>query len=196
MATPVIGKLGPKDKVVLSRAAYHVLGRQGFLPEDRHTELLGGEIYTVTKGGRHVLATTRLAQDFWPAVSGLPLYPQLQDPVVVSDFDEPEPDLALIRGKPGDVPLPADVADVALIIEVSDSTLERDKGDKLAAYARAGVPEYWVINLRENVIEVRDAPVNGEYTRERIFRPGQQITTVHLPGAVFYVDRYIALESE
>src|SRR5262249_30418397 len=81
-----------------------------------------------------------------------------QEPITAED-SEPEPDAAIIRGARRDYleghPLPQDVA---IVIEVSDATLKRDRGLKKRIYARAGIPVYWIINLIENQIEVYTGP--------------------------------------
>jgi Uma2 family endonuclease len=82
-----------------------------------------------------------------------------EDPIRIPDFDEPEPDLALVRGSidayrthhPGP-------RDVELIVEVAESSLKRDRTRKLAIYARAGIPSYWIVNLVSDQVEVYTEP--------------------------------------
>ncbi|MGP0062403.1 MAG: Uma2 family endonuclease, partial [Isosphaeraceae bacterium] len=73
---------------------------------------------------------------------------QKEDPVRIPDYDEPEPDVAIIRGTDADYEfrLPT-AADVALLVEVSDSTLVQDRSKKLTAYAKGKIPVYWIVNL-------------------------------------------------
>ncbi len=90
-----------------------------------------------------------------------------ESPVRIPNFDEPEPDLAVVRGTREDYkkrhPEPADVG---LIVEVAESSLDRDRGEKLHAYGRSGIPVYWIVNLIDDTIEVYSEPqINGYRTR-------------------------------
>src|SRR5262249_62096530 len=90
---------------------------------------------------------------------------RMEQPVRIPAYDEPEPDISIVRGANADyrsrVPGPADVA---MLVEVSDSTLGQDQGLKLAAYARDGIPVYWIVNLVDRQVEVYTRPVKaGRY---------------------------------
>ncbi len=84
---------------------------------------------------------------------------QIQSPVVCGARQMPEPDFAIVRGSDDDYTdhLPA-AADVECIIEVADSSLERDREEKRPIYARAGVPQYIILNLRNRTAEIYDSP--------------------------------------
>ncbi len=86
----------------------------------------------------------------------------------IPSFDEPEPDIAIIRGSDADYRgrLPT-AADVALLVEVSESTLRQDRGQKRTAYARAGIPVYWIVNLVDRQVEVYTRPVKAGRDRSR-----------------------------
>jgi Uma2 family endonuclease len=102
-----------------------------------------------------------------------------EKPVRIPQFDEPEPDLSLIRGQLDDYrdrhPEPEDIA---LLVEVSDSTLPRDRGEKRAAYARGRIPVYWIINLVDRQVEVYSRPGARGYRSSRVYKPGQTIPVV------------------
>ena len=66
-------------------------------------------------------------------------------------------------------------ADVALLVEVAESSLGMDRGEKLRAYARAGIPVYWIVNLVDRQVEVYTDPVNDRYAGRQDYRPGQAI---------------------
>ena len=74
-------------------------------------------------------------------------------------------------------------ASAVLLVEISDTTLAEDRGRKLRAYARNGVPEYWMVNLQETQIEVSREPQGETYGSRVAFRPGQTITALTKPGA-------------
>jgi Uma2 family endonuclease len=99
-----------------------------------------------------------------------------EDSVRIPNLDEPDSDAALVRGSRDDyrhrLPEPADVA---LIVEVSESTLDRDRREKWLAYARGGIPYYWIVNLVDHQVEVYSDPVQGGYRSSEIFKVGQDI---------------------
>ena len=77
---------------------------------------------------------------------------------------EPEPDLMVARGDSADYPdSHPKAADVALVVEISDTTLARDRGTKMRMYARAGIPAYWIVDLNESRVEVRTDPGEDGY---------------------------------
>ena len=94
-------------------------------------------------------------------------------------YDEPEPDLLIVRGKPGDYrigyPGPDDVA---LIVEVSDSSLRIDRGDKLRAYARSGIVHYWIVNLVDRRIEAYSDPGPDGYGASTIHDRSSEVAVV------------------
>ena len=95
-----------------------------------------------------------------------------EQPVRIPDFDEPEPDVAVVVG-PRDryrVRHPGP-GDVTLLIEVSESSLDHDRSDKLRAYARGAIPTYWIVNLVDRRVEVYTEPVEGGYASCLHFTP-------------------------
>ncbi len=102
-----------------------------------------------------------------------------ESPVRLPEFDEPEPDIAIVRGARIDYktrhPGPGDVG---LVVEVSESSLERDRGEKLQAFARATIPIYWIVNLIDRRVEIYTDPAESGY-RVREDRPqGSQVPVV------------------
>lgn len=104
-----------------------------------------------------------------------------EEPVRIPDFDEPEPDISIVRGSDADYRQRIPTArDVALVVEVSDSTLVQDRGPKRAAYARARIPVYWIVNLVARQVEVYTRPVKeGRYRSRKVYKAGQ-----HVPVAI------------
>ena len=102
-----------------------------------------------------------------------------EQPVRIPEFDEPEPDISVVRGTSADyrrrIPAPADVA---MLVEVSETTLAQDRGEKRAVYARAGIPVYWIVNLVDRQIEVYTRPTGGRYRSRKDYKPGQQVPVV------------------
>ena len=100
-----------------------------------------------------------------------------QNPVVLGKYSEPEPDIAIVKRKENYYadahPAPEEIF---LIIEVADSSLEKDRQAKLPLYADALIPEYWIINLDQRELEVYQSPSNDKYLSKRIFLPGSEAT--------------------
>jgi Uma2 family endonuclease len=102
-----------------------------------------------------------------------------EQPVRIPDFDEPEPDVTIVRGTDDDyahrIPGPGDVG---LLIEVSLTSLDRDRHEKLPAYSRGRIPVYWIINLADRQIEVYTSPGPASYASRVDFKPGQAVPVV------------------
>ena len=159
----------------LSVGQYHEMIRTGILTADDPVELLAGWlVYKMPKNPPHRIAT-RLAQQALEAVVPAGWYVDAQEPITLND-SEPEPDVMIVRGETRDYqdrhPGPEDLA---LIVEVADSTLERDRGVKRLVYARAGIPVYWIINVLERVLEVYYEPSgtteDAHYKQRRDYGP-------------------------
>jgi Uma2 family endonuclease len=105
-----------------------------------------------------------------------------EDPVCIPDYDEPEPDISIVRGRSRDYVTQPDASRVALVVEVSDATLAYDRGDKLFAYAVGGIPTYWIVNLFARQLEVYTEPSGPldpiGYRRCQIFNPSDEVTLV------------------
>jgi Uma2 family endonuclease len=99
-----------------------------------------------------------------------------EQPVRIPDNDEPEPDVTIVRGADEDyahrIPSPGDVG---LLIEVSLTTLDLDRGKKLTAYAAGQIPVYWIINLADRQIEVYTGPTPSGYQSRTDFKAGQDV---------------------
>jgi Uma2 family endonuclease len=140
---------------------YHEMVRTGILTDDDPVELLQGLLVTkMPKNPPHRITTGLLREALRPLLPN-GWYVDSQEPITTED-SEPEPDVCVIRG---DTRQYADrhpgPSDVALVIEVADTTLERDLTSKKQVYARAGIPVYWVIDLVGRRIEVFTDPSNA-----------------------------------
>lgn len=143
---------------------YHWLIEQGFFHEDERVELIEGVLHKMSpKGLRHAACLTR-ALRFFNAALGDRACVRAQDPITLPDsISEPEPDLVVARRRDDDYvnhhPLPEDVA---LVVEIANSSLEYDRRVKVPLYAAAGITEYWIVNLREDLIEVYRQPTSPD----------------------------------
>jgi Uma2 family endonuclease len=148
----------------LTVADYHRLGEARVLGEDDRVELLEGQLVDMAPiGPRHALAVDALTELLVMAAAGQAVV-RVQNPIVLDDGSEPQPDFTLLRkpwhGYPDAHPRPPDVY---LLIEVADSSLEFDLGAKLELYARAGIREFWVVDLTSNRVLVHRNPGDGSY---------------------------------
>jgi Uma2 family endonuclease len=147
--------------------------------DDDQVELING--YIVGREDMkpsHVIVTERLRRRLESILPSSWLVRE-DKPIRIPDFDEPRPDLAVVRGDPERYahhhPGPADVA---LLIEESDASLQRDQGDKLMIYAQAGIPVYWIANLVNRRIELYGDPGPGGYASRVSFGSGQNVPVV------------------
>jgi Uma2 family endonuclease len=148
----------PEPVCRLSVSQYHEMIAAGILTHDDRVELLEGWLVPkMVKNPPHSTArhlTTKALERILP--SGW--HVRSQEPITLSD-SEPEPDVAIVRGDPEqyDRSHPGPEA-VALVVEVADASLGRDRSIKNRVYARAGIPVYWIVNLQERRIEVYTDP--------------------------------------
>lgn len=141
--------------------------------EDEPIELLKGEVVEMSPQGPRHVATVRRLNRLLVLVVGERAEVQVQGPLALLDHSEPEPDVALVPpGYEDELP-----AHAHLVIEVAESSLSRDRGIKADLYAEAGIPEYWIVNVPERVVEVYRAPQGGAY-RERVVRRSDEDVTV------------------
>jgi Uma2 family endonuclease len=176
----------PRDPAVpdvpiyrLTVEQYHAMAEAGILTEDDPVELVEGWlVQKMTKNPPHIAATRLLHQ----ALSSL--IPKgwmvdTQNPIALTD-SEPEPDLMVIRGAPLDYrDRLADPQDMALIVEVADTSLQQDRGTKKRLYAHAGIPVYWIVNLVDRRVEVFTVPSGPaeepDYGERRDYGPDENV---------------------
>ena len=143
----------------ISVAEYHRMIDAGILDEDEHVELLEGVIATMSpQKDPHGYALEELTDMLVPQVKGR-YRARIQSPLTLGDRSEPEPDVAIVlpravrgRGHP---------TAALLVIEVCGSSLRKDRIVKGRIYSRAGIPEYWIVNLTDRCIEIYRDP-DGE----------------------------------
>lgn len=137
---------------------YHAMIRAGILTEDDPVELLEGWLVTKMPKNPHHRVATRLIRQALEGIIPTGWYVDTQEPLTTAD-SEPEPDVMVVRGETRQYldrhPGPQDVA---LVVEVADSTLQRDRLLKKRLYAAAGIPLYWIVNLLDSQIEVYSEP--------------------------------------
>jgi Uma2 family endonuclease len=155
----------------LDTGAYYKMAEAGILTENDRVELIDGEIFDMTPiGSAHAGKTNRLNRLFARAVADGLVAVSVQSPLRLDAYNEPEPDLMLLRPRESDYQdRHPGAADVLLLVEVSESSLSYDRGTKLALYARFSVPEVWIVDLLGAAVEVFREPKESAYaSRERL----------------------------
>jgi Uma2 family endonuclease len=163
---------------------YHRMAEAGILGEDSRVELIRGQIVAMAPvGAPHLAMVNRLTRLLRGVVGGRGIL-SVRNPVQLDDGSEPEPDLAVLTPRADDYEMEIPRAqDVLLIIEVADSSLQEDRERKMPLYAESGVPECWLVNLIDRLVEVHRQPADGLYTQITPVRPGGILDIVALPGA-------------
>jgi Uma2 family endonuclease len=147
---------------------YYRMAEAGILGPGDRVELIGGEVIEkVTIGPRPAACVRALSYALQPALGARAIV-QVQSPVRLGSYDVPEPDVAVLRP-----PLSRyrvrhpEPGDTLLVVEVADSTLELDREVKLPLYARAGIPEAWLVDLDGEVVEAYRVPARRGYRESR-----------------------------
>jgi Uma2 family endonuclease len=155
---------------------YEQMGRAAIFHPDARLELLDGEIYEMSPiGSPHAACVKYLSALLNRHFNGKMIV-STRDPIRLNDFSEPQPDIALLRWRDDFYrhahPTPSDVL---LVIEVADSTVESDRSYKMPLYAKAGVPEAWLVNLQTERIELYAQPANGAYQFIKEFKRDEDV---------------------
>jgi Uma2 family endonuclease len=171
---------------------YHHMIATGVLREGDRIELIEGEILEMAAiGSQHAAQVKRLNRLFSRRLIDEILI-AIQNPVELGPRSEPEPDVALLRWRADyyadSHPQPADVY---LVIEVADSTVEYDRQVKAPLYARSGIVEYWLIDISAETIEIYRQPTPDGYQQIEIGRRGMAIGVTALPDLTFTVDQLL-----
>lgn len=154
-----------------------------FEPEAR-IELIRGEIVDMPPPGpEHESSVIRLHLFFYEQVRRQAIVsPQGNSIRLPNSNSRPQPDITILRWRDDYYKgRPITEQDVILLVEISVSSLEYDRGVKLELYAEAGIPEYWVVNMVEDVVEVYAEPSEGKYQSARKIKRGE---TLQLPGGI------------
>jgi Uma2 family endonuclease len=173
----------------LTRAEYDRLIERGmFQPGDR-VELIGGALIAAEpQGAAHYTAIRKTARVL-EAAFGPGWDVRTQGPLGLDDDSEPEPDVAVVPGTPDDYSQ-AHPSRPVLTVEVAESSLAVDRRHKGSLYARAGLPDYWVLDLTQRRLEVyreptsdADAPFGWRYAHARVLDDSGSVTPLAAPGS-------------
>ena len=170
---------------------YLALGAAGILAKEERVELLDGEIIQMAPMGNRRLNSVDWLADLMREVVGAGAMVRVQGSIQLDDASAPQPDIAVIRRRSINDIGPVLPSDVYLLIEVADSSLEFDLGEKLARYAAAGIREVWVANLRAGELVVNTEPEGSAYATVSVVPLDGTVSPQSFPDAVLAVADFI-----
>lgn len=181
-----------------SRKEYDRLIDLGVFQPGDPVELIGGELLVAEpQGAPHYTAIRKTARVLERAF-GPSWEVRTQGPIGLDEESEPEPDVAVVPGTPEDYGS-AHPSRAVLIVEVSESSLAFDRGHKGSVYARAGIADYWIVNLVDRVLEVyrepapdAAAPFGARYARCEVLDPSRRLSPLAAPNSDIFVRELLA----
>ncbi len=184
--------------VKFSYRQYQEMIRLGLFnpPEEHRVELIFGKIVPVYGKSPmspinppHDSAVDRLNEWSFEVLPQGRVWVRVQGSIGIDAFEsQPQPDLVWLIRKDYSRARPTP-ADVLLLVEVSDSTLKKDQGRKSRLYAKAGIRDYWIINIQNQTIEVRREPLGGKYQSLTVYHVGENVHPLAFPDVALAVGR-------
>jgi Uma2 family endonuclease len=168
---------------------YQRMGEAGILRAEDRVELIDGEIVSMTPiGPRHMASVDRANRTFVLKAADSAIV-RIQGSVRLNLYSEPEPDIVLLRPRQDYYATRmAGPADILLVLEVAESSIDYDRDVKLKLYARSGVHEYWILDLTEDVLTCFDGPDGDTYRHVRHYQHGQSVAPLLLSDCTVAVD--------
>lgn len=168
----------------IARAEFHRMWKAGCFPKGKRIELLRGVLVDMGKEGEpHVRIRSWLGTQLVLALDHRAHEVRQEGPIAAAEDSEPQPDVA-VHVHEGRDELPRHAL---LVIEVSQSSLRIDRGIKQALYAELGIPEYWIVDVEAETVEVYTLPAGPQYGRVEILRAGDLLRPATLPRVAFAV---------
>jgi len=161
---------------LISTEVYQQMIEIGVLSESDRVELIHGEIIDMSPVNSQHVTAVNLINRFFTSNFNENTLVSIQNPIMLGDYSQPEPDIALLKLKsdfyqnqiPG-----AD--DILLVMEVANSSLAYDQTIKASLYATAGILYYWIINLNDRCLELYEQPKQQQYSVRRLYYPGETV---------------------
>lgn len=169
---------------------YHKMINAEIFHEDDRVELLDGEIHNMSPiDSAHVAYVNRLTHLLTRVIDEQAIV-SVQNPFELNDYSEPQPDIALFRWREDfyvkHLPTPADTL---LVIEVANTSAHADRTVKLPRYAMAGIPEVWIVNIKQRVIQQYTQPDGNDYASHKLVKRGVITTTCLTPTLELSIER-------
>ena len=169
---------------------YHRMGEAGIFSEDDRVELLAGEIVEMSPIGPLHAGTVSRLNALFSSRLGTEVIVSVQNPLLLRAADsEPQPDVMLLRPRPDFYTSShPEAQDVYLVIEVADTSAAADREVKFPIYARAGVPEAWLLDVVTQRLEVHRHPTPDGYQDVHALQPGESVAPQAFPDLILTVD--------
>lgn len=171
---------------------YLRMWKRGIFDDEDRLELIEGEIYVLPPPGPPHASTTSWLDQILTLAVGRRAIVWGQNPVRIGDWSLPQPDVMLLRAVEhrygAQHPRPEDAL---LVVEVADSTESKDRRIKMPLYARAGIPEYWLVLVRRGRVEVHRAPGPDGYGEVRLLQRGDTLSPLAFPDVTLSVDEVL-----
>lgn len=170
------------------RSEYEQLVDLGLF-HDKPIELIGGQLMVAEPQGSYHANAISVAEDALRAILPRGWLVRSQMPVALDEESEPEPDVTVVQGSRADL-WNAHPARLSLVVEVAESSLAFDRDEKGSLYARAGIADYWIVNLVDHAVEVYRDPVpdaaalyGWRYRSLMVVRPPDSVALLAIPSA-------------
>lgn len=188
VAEKPVEKLIGVQRRKFTKEEYYRMAEMGFFSGQK-VELIDGEVIVMSPKRTPHFTSVWLGSHILEQAFGEGFVVRSQGPLDLGELGEPEPDVAIVKGTARDYAL-AHPKTAVLILEVADTSLDYDRTTKASLYAKAGIPEYWVLNLQDYRIEVfrKPAPMEKQpfgygYRSLRIYLPEEEVTPLTKPDA-------------
>jgi Uma2 family endonuclease len=167
---------------LFTTAEYHAMAESGILSPDDRVELIEGEIWQMSPIGPPHASRVRRSAELFTLHLQQRATVSTQSPVVLGDLSEPEPDIAILRVRDDYYAEHHPTAkDVFLLLEIADSSLDYDRRVKMRLYSRYGIPEAWLADLGQSILEVYREPSPQGYREVLKLRRGDRISPLSFP---------------
>jgi len=164
-----------------TREEYERMAAEGYFAPDSRVELIEGVVYDMSPQNSAHTSGLHRGLRLLNAVFA-DAYIRVQSPLALGEASEPEPDLAVVPGRLEDYE-GAHPTTARLVVEVADSSLAHDRLRKIPVYARHGIPEAWLLDLKARRLEVHRDPLDGVYRTRRVLRAGAAVSPLARPEA-------------
>lgn len=181
----------PVDVRLLSVEDYHRMATARIFQPGERVELIAGQIVKMSaKGTAHSAAITRIERMLRQRLGSVLI--QVQDPVQLDSYSEPEPDIAVVRANPLDYddhhPTPSEIY---LIIEVADTSVRVDCETKAEIYSRSGITDYWVLDVNDRQLHVFREPSQNGYQSHVVLRDDASVSLLLFPTVTVAVQEML-----
>jgi Uma2 family endonuclease len=176
----------------------HMIASGFFADEQRwkRVELIEGELRNMNSiGSMHEILVDRLQEWSHEQLPKKRVWIRIQNSVGIPELDSaPQPDMAWVRRRDYSLRRPQG-SDVLLIVEVAETSLRFGRGRKMRLYAKAGIADYWIVNVRAKTIEVYREPQDGKYSQQTIYEGAQTVASLALPSMTITPAALFAVET-